>query len=144
MIAPRRGNIHLYRFEAIMMNQQVPLAITEGHNKLWHENMGISIAIICINWPSWTWSMVSESHLEHACLVSNMGRLLIKAWVGKESIAGLMLTQLIEGCGSCLSFIDDLTWKTWVYFLKKSIQHLKFLKHKKLVENQCGKRIIII
>ena len=48
-----------------------------------------------------------------------------------------MRTQLIGGSCYFLTFIDDYSRKTWVYFLKqKSETFAKFKEFKALVENQ--------
>ena len=44
-----------------------------------------------------------------------------------------------------LSFIDDFSRKTWLYFLKnKSTVFSKFKEFKALVENQIGKKIEVL
>ena len=43
-----------------------------------------------------------------------------------------------------MSFIDDFSRMTWVYFLKKSEVFEKFLEFKVLVENQTDKRIKVL
>jgi len=53
-----------------------------------------------------------------------------------------MQTQSLGGNHYILTFIDDYTIKTWVYFLKlKSEVFEKFCHFQALVENQSGKHI---
>ena len=42
-------------------------------------------------------------------------------------------------------FVDEFSWKTWIYFLKKKDEVFKwFYSFKALVENQTGKKIKIL
>jgi transposase InsO family protein len=51
----------------------------------------------------------------------------------------------LSGCEYYLTFIDDHTRKTWIYFLKaKSEVFKRFQAFKALVENQTGKRIKVL
>ena len=60
-------------------------------------------------------------------------------------ICGPMHTSSISGCKYFLTFIDDYSRKTWVYFLKhKSDAFSYFQQFKALVENQSGHRIKIL
>jgi hypothetical protein len=50
------------------------------------------------------------------------------------------LSSPFSGCTYLLTFIDDFSRRTWVYFLKlKSEVFDKFLAYKALVEKQCRK-----
>eukprot|EP00253_Pinus_taeda_P035295 PITA_35295 len=67
----------------------------------------------------------------------------------KGMVRGLPLIEkqdnLCEGKQYFLTFIDDFTRKTWVYFLKnKSEVFEKFQNFKALVENQSGLRIKVL
>ena len=45
----------------------------------------------------------------------------------------------------CVSFIDDFSRKTWIYFLRKKYEVFdKFKEFKALVENQTKKRIKVL
>jgi len=56
-----------------------------------------------------------------------------------------MRTQSIGGSCYFLTFIDDYSRKTWVYFLKqKSETFAKFKEFKALVENQSDRQIKVL
>jgi transposase InsO family protein len=51
----------------------------------------------------------------------------------------------LSGCEYYLTFIDDHSRKTWIYFLKaKSEVFKRFQEFKVLVENQTGKRMKVL
>jgi hypothetical protein len=53
-----------------------------------------------------------------------------------------MSRKSLSGCEYYLTFIDDYSRKTWIYFLKaKSEVFARFQEFRALVENQSGKRI---
>ena len=50
-----------------------------------------------------------------------------------------------NGYSYCVTFIDDYSRKTWIYFLKaKSKVFERFREFKTLVENQTGKKIRVL
>ncbi|MFS7946994.1 putative RNA-directed DNA polymerase [Helianthus anomalus] len=50
-----------------------------------------------------------------------------------------MRTMSIGGCKYFITFIDDFSRKTWVYFLKLKSEALTYFKlFKKMVENQAN------
>jgi transposase InsO family protein len=56
-----------------------------------------------------------------------------------------MSQKSLSGCDYYLTFIDDYSKKTWVYFLKtKSGVFKRFQEFRALVENQSGKRIKVL
>ena len=56
-----------------------------------------------------------------------------------------MQTPSLAGSHYMLTFIDDFTRKTWVYFLKKKSEVFeKFYNFKALVENQSGLHIKVL
>jgi transposase InsO family protein len=60
-------------------------------------------------------------------------------------ICGPMQTPSIGGCFYFLTFIDDFSRKTWVYFLKKKSETFsKFKEFRALVEKQSGKSVKIL
>ena len=60
-------------------------------------------------------------------------------------ICGPMQTSSIGGCNYFLTFIDDYSRKTWVYFLKHKYDVFGcFQKFKAFVENQSGNHIKIL
>ena len=62
-----------------------------------------------------------------------------------SDLCGPMKTTSLAGSHYVLTFIDDYTRKTWVYFLKqKSEVFEKFCHFKALVENQSGQHIKIL
>ena len=62
-----------------------------------------------------------------------------------SDLCGPMKTPSLAGSQYMLTFIDDYTRKTWVYFLKlKSEVFEKFCHFKALVENQSGKHIKVL
>ena len=62
-----------------------------------------------------------------------------------SDLCGTMQTQSLAGSHYMLTFIDDFTRKTWVYFLKfKNEVFEKFCHIKALVENESGKRINVL
>lgn len=51
-------------------------------------------------------------------------------------------SPFLMGYGYCVTFIDDHSRKTWIFFVKKKDQvFLKFMEFKALVENHIGTRI---
>jgi transposase InsO family protein len=60
-------------------------------------------------------------------------------------VCGPMSRASLSGCEYYLTFIDDYSRKTWIYFLKtKSEVFKRFQEFKALVENQTGKRIKVL
>ena len=56
-----------------------------------------------------------------------------------------MQTLSIGGCNYFLTFIDDYSIKTWVYFLKHKYDAFSYFQQfKALMENQSGHRIKIL
>ncbi|KAJ0734970.1 putative RNA-directed DNA polymerase [Helianthus annuus] len=59
-----------------------------------------------------------------------------------SDICGPMRTQSIGGCRYFITFIDDFSRKTWVYFMKFKSEALSYFKtFKRLVENQVDYKI---
>ena len=64
-----------------------------------------------------------------------------------SDLCGPMSSASLTGFEHYITFIDDFSKKTWIYFLrsKKSEEVLKrFQEFKALVENQTGRRIIVL
>ena len=62
-----------------------------------------------------------------------------------SDLCGPMQTPSLVGSHYMLTFIDDYTRETWVYFLKlKSEVFEKFCHFKALVENQSGQHIKVL
>jgi transposase InsO family protein len=60
-------------------------------------------------------------------------------------VCGPMSRASLSGCEYYITFIDDHSRKTWIYFLKaKSEVFKRFQEFKALVENQTGKRIKVL
>jgi hypothetical protein len=60
-------------------------------------------------------------------------------------VRGPMTQKSLSGCEYYLTFIDDYSRKTWIYFLKtKSEVFKRFREFRALVENQSGKRIKVL
>jgi transposase InsO family protein len=60
-------------------------------------------------------------------------------------VCGPMNQRSLSGCEYYLTFIDDYSRKTWIYFLKaKSEVFTQFQEFRSLVENQSGKRIKVL
>jgi hypothetical protein len=60
-------------------------------------------------------------------------------------VCGSMTRKSLSGCECYLTFIDDYSRKTWIYFSKaKSEVFKRFQEFKPLVENQSGKRIKVL
>jgi hypothetical protein len=60
-------------------------------------------------------------------------------------VCGPMSQKSLSGCEYYLTFIDDYSRKTWIYFLKaKSEVFAWFQEFRALVENQSGKRIKVL
>ena len=56
-----------------------------------------------------------------------------------------MSVHSFSGYCYCVTFIDDYSRKTWIYFLKaKSEVFERFPEFKTLVENQTGKKIRVL
>jgi hypothetical protein len=61
------------------------------------------------------------------------------------NVCGPMTRRSLSGCEYYLTFIDDYSRKTWIYFLKaKSEVFTQFQEFIALVENQSGKRIKVL
>ena len=59
-------------------------------------------------------------------------------------LCGPMIAPSMNGCLYYITFIDDCSRKTWIYFLKtKDESFSKFHDFKNLVENQTGKHICV-
>ena len=57
-------------------------------------------------------------------------------------LRGPMLAQSLSGFLYYVLFIDDFSWKTWIFFLKAKNETLgKFREFKALVENQTSRKI---
>lgn len=62
----------------------------------------------------------------------------------RSKICGLMLMHSISGYLYYITFIDDFSRNTWIYYLKDNDEALKTFKElKALVENQTRKKIKI-
>ena len=60
-------------------------------------------------------------------------------------VCGPMSCTSLSGCEYYLTFIDDHSRKTWIYFLKaKSKVFMRFKEFKALVENQTRKKIKVL
>jgi transposase InsO family protein len=56
-----------------------------------------------------------------------------------------MTQKSLSSCEYYLTFIDDYSRKTWIYFLKTKSEVFKwFQEFRALVENQSGKRIKVL
>ena len=56
-----------------------------------------------------------------------------------------MSVHSFNGYSYCITFIDDYSRKTWIYFLKaKSEVFDRFREFKTLMENQTGKKIRVL
>ena len=56
-----------------------------------------------------------------------------------------MSVHSFNGYNYCVTFIDDYSKKTWIYFMKvKSEVFKRFRKFKTLVENQTGRKIHVL
>ena len=56
-----------------------------------------------------------------------------------------MSAQSFIGYNYCVTFIDDYSRKTWIYFLKaKSEVFGRFREFKTLIENQTGRKIRVL
>jgi hypothetical protein len=61
------------------------------------------------------------------------------------NVCGPMTRKSLSGCEYYLTFIDDYSRKTWIYFLKAKSGVFKwFQEFRALVENQSGKRIKVL
>ena len=62
-----------------------------------------------------------------------------------SNICGPMSSPSLSGCLYYVLFIDDYSWKSWIYFLKaKSETFDRFKEFKTLIENQTGRHIRIL
>jgi hypothetical protein len=62
-----------------------------------------------------------------------------------SDVCGPMTSTSLSGNIYYVSFIDDSSWKTWIYFMKtKDEVFEKFQEFKALVENQTGKKIKVL
>jgi hypothetical protein len=60
-------------------------------------------------------------------------------------VCGPMTQKSLSGCKYYLTFTDDYSRKTWIYFLKAESEVFKrFQEFRALVENQSGKRIKVL
>jgi len=61
-----------------------------------------------------------------------------------SNICGMMLVHSLGGHLFYITFIDDFSRKTWIYYLKHKDEAFDLLKNfKSLVKNQIGKKIKI-
>jgi hypothetical protein len=61
------------------------------------------------------------------------------------NVCGPMTQKSLSGCEYYLTFIDDYSRRTWIYFLKAKSEVFKWFKEfRALVENQYGKRIKVL
>jgi transposase InsO family protein len=61
------------------------------------------------------------------------------------NVCGPMSRVSLSGCEYYVTFIDDHSRKTWIYFLKtKSEVFKRFQEFKALVENQTGRKIKVL
>ena len=62
-----------------------------------------------------------------------------------SDVFGYVLVTSLGGSRYYLSFIDDFSGKTWIYFMKKKLEVFeRFLELKALVENQTDKKIKVL
>ena len=62
-----------------------------------------------------------------------------------SDVCGPMSVHSFNGYSYCVTFIDDYSRKTWIYFLKaKSEVFKRFRELKTLMENQIGKKIQVL
>ena len=60
-------------------------------------------------------------------------------------ICGPMSSPSLSGCLYYVLFIDDHSWKSWIYFLKGRCETFdRFKEFKALIENQTGSHIHIL
>jgi hypothetical protein len=60
-------------------------------------------------------------------------------------VCGPMTQKFLSGCEYYITFIDDYSRKTWIYFLNMRSEVFKwFQEFRALVENQSGKRIKVL
>jgi hypothetical protein len=71
------------------------------------------------------------------CLLACLG-----PFANYNDLCGPLSSPSFSGCKYLLTFIDDFSRRTWVYFLKlKRIFFDKFMAYKALVENKYGHQI---
>ena len=62
-----------------------------------------------------------------------------------SDLSGTLPVTSLVGCLYTITFINDFSSKTWIYFLKKKNEAFKWFRtFKALVENQIGKKIKIL
>ena len=62
-----------------------------------------------------------------------------------SDVCGPMSVHLFSGYSYCVTFIDDYSRKTWIYFLKAKLEVFeRFREFKTLVENQTGRKICVL
>ena len=62
-----------------------------------------------------------------------------------SDVCGPISVQSFSGYSYCVTFIDDYSRKTWIYFLKAMLEVFeRFREFKTLVENQTGKKIQVL
>ena len=62
-----------------------------------------------------------------------------------SNVCGPMSSTSLSGFEYCITFIDDFSKRTWIYFLKaKSEVFEKFKEFKALIENLSDKKIKIL
>ena len=65
-----------------------------------------------------------------------------ESWTVHSDVCGSMTTTSLNGYVYYVSFIDDYSHKTWIYFLKgKNEVFSKFKEFKALVENLSKKNV---
>ena len=62
-----------------------------------------------------------------------------------SDLPGMLPVTSLGGCSYYMTFIDDFSCKTWIYFLKRKDEALIWFRtFKALVENLIGKKIKIL
>jgi hypothetical protein len=149
----------LYKFENFGSSyfSSVFVAHRDDLSKLWHEQFGHlnyrSLQQLCNQWM--VTSLPPISCKDGVCVGCVLGRHHWDSFDKRASwhapgplqlvhsdLCGPLSSPYFSGCKYFLTFIDDFSKRTWVYFLKlKSEDFEKFLAYKALVENKYGHQI---
>jgi len=148
--------------KSLPANMQTDLAYPSvaDHGQLWHKRLGHYhySALSFIQKNDLVQNMPSIEVRDNVCGVCELGkqsrkpfphnqvlRVESKLQLVHTDVYGPMNTKSINGSWYFILFIDDFSRFCWVYFMKQKFEVPDiFGIFKKLVENQCGKKIKVI
>jgi hypothetical protein len=157
VIGAREGDLYWLLFQPL--HALVASSVNNGQLcELWHRRMG-HLHHGALGGLGEIVTGVPQFSLEHqdVCRGCVLGKFAKASFPSSDSrsarildlvhtdVCGPMSRKSLSGCEYYLTFIDDYSRKTWIYFLKaKSMVFARFQEFRALVENQSGKRIKVL